>query len=516
MIFVRFMRMPAVIVVTVFAALGVMSVLAQERPAERAPVFKVESSGSSLAFAPSGKILACDLVLRDLAGKELAKGVFGKDPPECTHVAFSPDGKKLASVHYDRGLIMARHAIYLWNVTADNELHLAATLQLTKDQYPPYRESLHYLTFSPDGKMLAARQPDDATVVWETASGREQVRLDTQGLVVAFARDGRSLTSVTRDGLVQHWDLATKKCTDPKDASKREDFLFVESAIASADGETVALTDGYSVLLKDARSGKTLRRFDDLNPGCLALSKDGKTLAVDIVGGVVLFDTGTGKEQARLSESKKWVHALAFSPDAKSLAVASGESVSVWEIAKLHQAPKGEVKRDPSSVSLEAELTSRNDNYTLDLGGKTPEEFARLVKKSSLPPAPTVDLVLTFRNTGKKKLTIDLDMSIYLHLIGDGAMNHPMESYQTCVQFGDEPKKVTLAYGETYSVPIKSLDRGHCERSYWLLPGEYSLHASSHVCVTPVADDKDKESDKYQFVTLRVPPVRVKVVAEKK
>ena len=128
---------------------------------------------------------------------------------------------------------------------------------------------MYYPTFSPDGKMLATRHPDDATIVWETVTGKERLRLDTQGLVVAFAPDGRTLTSVSRGGLVQHWDLATKKCADSKDNAKREDFLFVENAVASADGKTVALSDDHSVVLKGASTGKILRRFDDVKVGCL-------------------------------------------------------------------------------------------------------------------------------------------------------------------------------------------------------------------------------------------------------
>ena len=115
MIFGRHTQLAAATIVAVFAALGVMSVPAQDRPGERGPVLKVEGSASSLAFAPDGKTLACDLVLRNLpAGKEVARGEVGKDAPECTCVAFSPDGKRLASVHFDTGLIDARHAIRLW------------------------------------------------------------------------------------------------------------------------------------------------------------------------------------------------------------------------------------------------------------------------------------------------------------------------------------------------------------------------------------------------------------------
>src|SRR5207248_1103424 len=167
------------------------------------------------------------------------------------------------------------------NVTADNKLKKVATLQPKKAR-ATHRRSLYYLTFSQDSSLLATREQDDSTTVWDAATGKERLRLDTQGLVVGFAPDGRTLTAVTRDGLVQHWDLATKKCVAAPADAKREDYLFVVNAVASADGKTLALTDEYSVMLKDARSGKTLRRFDNLRAWNLTLSADGKTLAATI------------------------------------------------------------------------------------------------------------------------------------------------------------------------------------------------------------------------------------------
>jgi dipeptidyl aminopeptidase/acylaminoacyl peptidase len=513
-------RLLGVILLLSFFAFEIMLGAAQDRPAERVPLYKVEKTWvTSLAFSPDGQRLACDLVLRNLAGKEVAAGEVDKDFPCCMHVAFSPDGKWLASVHFDHSLINARHAICLWNVTADNKLHKVATLQLTKDVHPDYRESLYYLTFSPDSRMLATREPDDSTIIWETASGKERLHLATQGLAVAFALDGRTLTTVTRYGLVQHWDLATQKCVAPPASAKQEDFLFVENAIASADGKTLVLTDDYSVLLKNADNGKTLRRFENLHLGHLALSSDGKTLAAYSGNRVVLLDRDTGKELAQLNTAvDSQVRALAISPDAKSLAVAMEGSeyrfyLTAWEIAKLSPVRKTEVK--PQSAPLEATLTSQKETYTLDLNGKTPEEFAKHVQGWPLPPSPKVDLVLTLRNKGTKTLTFHRDILLSLYLTGDGAMNHPMYSYQTEGR-GDEPKKVTLAPGKTYEIPIQSLDRDHGERSYWLLQGEYTLHASCFICVAPAPDGVDKSSGDLVFVDIKAPPLRVKVVEEKK
>jgi hypothetical protein len=132
----------AAILVLTSMALGIIRASAQERPAEQIPLFKLDRSTTGLAFSPDGQKLACDLVLADLNGKEVAKSEVDEDCPHSVHVAFSRDGKWLASVHFDDGRIQARHAICLWNVTADNKLQKPATLQLTKETNLRYKESL--------------------------------------------------------------------------------------------------------------------------------------------------------------------------------------------------------------------------------------------------------------------------------------------------------------------------------------------------------------------------------------
>jgi WD40 repeat protein len=515
-------RMSAVLAAVVLMAGAIQSLPAAGPPPEPKPAFQVEAWFPGIAFAPNGKILACSLVLLDAAGgKQLGAGVLDEKLPPCTCVAFSPDGQRLASVHFERQLTSPSHALCLWNVTADNQVRKVATLLHAKDQPHLYEESLHYLVFSPESRMLAARLPGDRTIVWETASGKERRRLYTPGLAVAFAPDRRALTLVSRTGLVQRWDMVANKCANAADGAPREDFIFVCNAAASADGKTIALTDHHSVVLKEARTGKALRRFDDVAGNCLALSAEGGTLAV-AEESVLLLDAGTGKESGWLDKQKEAVRALAFSPDGKSLAVGRETSVELWEVAALARAKKASPSH--TSVSpLEAKVISQKKTYTLALGGKTAEDFARQFNvEKPLPASPEVDLVLSLRNTSDEVVTLDPRGQFDAYLVGAGALNHPEEEYQTgLTRAGDgalssEPKKITLAPGESHSVPITSLDFGHCQQSYWLLPGEYTLHVSYHTRVKPAPEGWYKGDDGTGYGTLRAAPLRVKVVAETK
>jgi hypothetical protein len=67
-------------------------------------------------------------------------------------------------------------------------------------------------------------------------------------------------------------------------------------------------------------------------------------------------------------------------------------------------------KTDPPGVPLELELVAKKNSYTLDLGGRTPEEFRKLLgqvkRGEEYPASPAVDLEVILRNTGDKEITV--------------------------------------------------------------------------------------------------------------
>jgi WD40 repeat protein len=72
---------------------------------------------------------------------------------------------------------------------------------------------VYSLAFSPDGKALASGSADRAVKLWDVASGKETATLkgrhEKAVCFVRFTEDGKALIAASYDGVVERWDVAT-------------------------------------------------------------------------------------------------------------------------------------------------------------------------------------------------------------------------------------------------------------------------------------------------------------------
>jgi WD40 repeat protein len=245
-------------------------------------------------------------------------------------LTFSPDGRYLAAA--DRG---HPPGLRVWEVSSGRE---ALRLKLPDVQ----GLTVISLAFSPDGKALAAACPDEAVRVWEVATGKELNHFGSPPYAagLAFAPDGRLLFGVC-GSQVLCWDL-----TRPGPPRTFGDFKWAGFLAVSRDGKTLLAAGSpeppdwkkRTFVRWDIASGKEIGRHTlaATKSWDSALSPDGRALAVAEAdgNGIAVLDPLTGRERAREKVPDRPCH-LAFSADGTTLACADwdGGAVRVWEAA---------------------------------------------------------------------------------------------------------------------------------------------------------------------------------------
>jgi WD40 repeat protein len=195
--------------------------------------------------------------------------------------------------------------------------------------------SVQRVAYSPEGTKLAAvysysqngvaSQAVPRVVLWDLATRESTQLLEGPGPgLVFFSADGKTLLTGSHEqaGI---YDVAT--------GAGKATFAG-ELVAASADGRTlVTKLPRSKYAIYDVPSGKEVLNFEEQSGGYMvAVSPDGKLVAMDVKQEVRLFDVAAGKELPRFQASPSRNVESLFFPDATLLLVGTGDSIALWDV----------------------------------------------------------------------------------------------------------------------------------------------------------------------------------------
>ena len=231
-------------------------------------------------------------------------------------VAFSPNGKMLASASWDQ-------TVRLWNVKTERLLH---TLR-------GHTNDIMSVTFSRDSQTLASADWDGRIHLWNPRNGKLKRTLTGHAGGVAsvvFSPDGQTLASGSADRTVRLWNANTWELK--RTLIGHTDV--VETVAFSPNGDLlVSGSRDTTIRLWNPHNGKHKRTLTKHTApvNALAFSSDGKTFAS---GGrdqtIRLWNSNNGREKETLTGYTDGVNPVAFSPDAAILLI-GGHGISLWD-----------------------------------------------------------------------------------------------------------------------------------------------------------------------------------------
>jgi WD40 repeat protein len=376
----------------------------------------------SVAFSPDGKTLATasnDRTARlwNLSTREERTVCVGHtDFVNC--VAFSPDGKTLASGSADR-------VVALWDLTSSKlrglsrkharVLGMSVSLSATSVSLSA-TGAVTSVAFSADGKTLAAGSEDHTVRLWDVATAKERMALGHLGPVssVAFDADGKRLAAGSKTGVVRLWDIAAQDWHRGVKGHEER----VRSVTFSPDGGTLATGSADNlVILWDVARGEKKRvlRGHANYANSVVFSPDGRTLASGSGDKtVIVWDVAKGEKKRVLRGHTGAVTSVAFSPDGKTLASGSEDAaVRLWDVAarqgpnSLQQTPSrilGRKHTEPvQSVAFAPDgktLAAAHDDGTVRLWDLATKREKHLIKSGRSP----IDIV-AFSPDGRALIT---------------------------------------------------------------------------------------------------------------
>jgi WD40 repeat protein len=269
-------------------------------------------------------------------------------------VSFSHDGQWLASAGQDQRILIWSTADYIKTATlightetvsgvcwsSDGSVLISASLDNTLrtwDRAQPFETTYDICDNGPwqtpltaDRRYFAAPCSDQNMAIYNIDTGKETVNLGMySGLCADFSSDGKRLVTSSFDGIVRLWDVRKGHQIDTFVGHPgRVDGV----AYLSAKGYVISVGD-TTLRIWSVTSGLPVRIIPLPSSAFrVALSPDESHVYSGAHDGTVVCFNANTWEVTKTFKCESGLSEMAVSPDGKSLAVFSGRYLEVWDL----------------------------------------------------------------------------------------------------------------------------------------------------------------------------------------
>jgi WD40 repeat protein len=278
---------------------------------------------SCVAFSPDGRLIASGARGRPVRFLEVSTGrslpPLSYSQDRVRDVAFSPDGRQFVTAGDGGG--------HLW-YAADGTPAGPPVLSLDTTT-----GVILAIAFSPDGALVAGAGTEVAVHIWRVADPPGtlmSISAPAPVSDVTFSPDGTLVAAACEDGVARAWRAEDG---NPAFTVKGPVGEGTSVAFSPDDGTLLAFGGEYGLVLQHVPTGVATNYLDAAAAvHCVAFSPDGALLAAGCADGAIrVWQAATGERLAELANHNGPVLDVAFSPTGLMIASAGRDgSIQLW------------------------------------------------------------------------------------------------------------------------------------------------------------------------------------------